>query len=159
MKLAYNNVLVRFGQDLLMAFKKTYVVPLPKKINAHNSADNCVATLIKIAKNRNITKIQITNPIIETISEHHVVAIPAGRPLKIRKTCNVKEFLLIEGPNLIEVPYNCGIVNDDSRIWNKQKILKGYPLTLPQIRMTKYNQEYSETKPIRLHCIEKLHHL
>ncbi|KAG5867560.1 hypothetical protein JTB14_017584 [Gonioctena quinquepunctata] len=119
-------------------------------------ADSCIATVIKVAENRyfNITRVQITNPITEAIWKHFVLGISAEGPLKIHKTCNDKKFLLIEGPSLIEVPYNCGIVIDDFRIWNKREIVKRYPLTLRQIWMTKYNQEYSEVNLIRLHSID-----
>ena len=59
--------------------------------------NDCVTTLITKAESEKcqITKVEVSTPILHTVSNQYVLAIPANRKLKAHKSCENKEIIII----------------------------------------------------------------
>ena len=73
--------------------------------------NDCVTTLITKAESKKcqITKVEVLTPILHTVSNQYVLAIPANRKLKGHKLCENKEIIIIQNPSLVNIPLKCGL--------------------------------------------------
>ena len=100
-----------------------------------------ITTLIKKAESEKcqITKVEVSTPILHTVSNQYVLAIPANRKLKAHKSCENNEIIIIENPSLINIPLNCGLSIEQTKFWNYKKVLKGSPFFLPPLKFINLN--------------------
>ena len=101
-----------------------------------------------------ITKVEVLTPILHTISNQYVLAIPANRKLKGHKLCENKEIIIIQNPSLVNIPVYCGLIIEQTKFWNHKKVLKGSPFFLPLLKFINLNLSKSSQNIIQLNSID-----
>lgn len=117
--------------------------------------NDCTTTLIKKAESQNcqLTKVTISTPIIQSITNQYILAIPNNEKLKVHKNCINKEIIFVEEPSVINIPLNCGISIQNTQFWNKEEIENGKPFSLPPIKFSNFKPHEVDEKPIVLESI------
>lgn len=117
--------------------------------------EDCAVTLILEAESRNckVTYVNVSTPILKSITDYYVLVIPAANRLKVQKLCTNKEIEFIENPSLIQIPVNCGINIGNTHFWNKEDTINGHPFLLPQIKLDTFEQAELQERPIQLSTI------
>nr|CAH7748133.1 unnamed protein product [Callosobruchus chinensis] len=100
------------------------------------------------------TLLTVLEPIIEAVSENHILIIPAEKPIKVIKICRQEEPLLIETPSLIQLPEDCGIQVNTSKFWNKKEVEKGNPWFLPEIKFWESKINFTANAALKLNTID-----
>lgn len=117
---------------------------------------DCVTTLIKeaVSQDCGTTKVEISAPIIHSITNQYILAIPSNQELKVHKICENKEIIFVESPSLINIPINCGIRIQNTQFWNTEETIKGSPFYLPPIKLNEFKPRELDQEPIRLQSID-----
>lgn len=118
--------------------------------------NDCAVALIKKAEIQHCeaVKVNVTTPIVQPITSRYVLVIPTETSVKIQKPCENNEITFINYPSLIDIPLNCGIITGNVRIWNKEELIEGRPLSLPPIKIETLTSPITNQNIIKLNSVD-----